>query len=189
MTDGPQEGVPLSHALGIGTLGQMLGAQPSLKALAARVLEGARESVPLSHAIESGTVGQAVAGSARAESERAGEWDAEDWQAHFDERAGIAEFDGGQTRADAEANANAFECAVVRWMNRNPPADADEDHCAACGRALGRIGEDAVPVLAGEGRHAWVHHGCHGRLMAARRAAAITALAALGLTPPEGWRL
>ena len=84
----------------------------------------------------------------------------------------------------ADANREAFECAIVQWMNRNPPADADEDHCAACGGPLGRIGEDAVAVLAGEGRHAWVHHGCHGRLMAARRAAAITALAGLGLTPP-----
>ncbi len=113
----------------------------------------------------------------------ADDWSAEDWQTFFDERAGIAEFDGEQTRADAEAN--AFECAVVRWMNRNPPVDADEDRCAECGGPLGRIGEDAVAVLAGEGRHAWVHHGCHGRLMAARRAAAITALAGLGVTVPR----
>jgi hypothetical protein len=27
----------------------------------------------------------------------------EEWQAHFDERAGIREFDGGMPRADAEA--------------------------------------------------------------------------------------
>ncbi len=85
----------------------------------------------------------------------------------------------------ADANREAFECAVVQWMNRNPPADADEDHCAACRGPLGRIGEDAVPVLAGEGRHVWVHHGCHGRLMAQRRDAAMTALAAMGVADAD----
>ncbi len=91
MTDSPQEGVPLSHALGIGTLGQILGAQPSLKALAARVLEGAGESVPLSHALETGTVGQAVASPVSPDGEKAAEWDAQDWRAHFYERAGTSQ--------------------------------------------------------------------------------------------------
>ena len=85
----------------------------------------------------------------------------------------------------AAANREAFECAVVQWMNRNPPADADEDHCAACRGPLGRIGEDAVPVLAGEGRHVWVHHGCHGHLIAQRRDAAVTALAAMGVADAD----
>ena len=85
----------------------------------------------------------------------------------------------------ADANREAFECAVVQWMNRNPPADADEDHCAACRGPLGRIGEDAVPVLAGEGRHVWVHHGCHGHLIAQRRDAAVTALAAMGVADAD----
>ena len=96
---------------------------------------------------------------------------------------GAAEHDGGL--APAEAEARAFECAVVQWMNRNPPADADEDHCAACGGPLGRIGEDAVAVLAGEGRHAWVHHSCHHNFMAQRRDAAVTALAAMGFDGGE----
>jgi hypothetical protein len=34
-------------------------------------------------------------------------WSAEDWQAFFDKRAGIAEFDGGLPRAQAEAQAFA----------------------------------------------------------------------------------
>ena len=42
---------------------------------------------------------------------------AEDWQVYFDERAGIAEFDGGLPRAEAEAR--AFECCVVERLNRN----------------------------------------------------------------------
>jgi hypothetical protein len=44
-------------------------------------------------------------------------WLAEDWQAYFDERASIAEFDGGLPRPEAEAR--AFECCVVEWLNRN----------------------------------------------------------------------
>ena len=47
-------------------------------------------------------------------------WSAEDWQAFFDERAGIAEFDGGLPRAEAEAR--AFACCVAEWLNRNPCA-------------------------------------------------------------------
>ena len=45
-------------------------------------------------------------------------WSAEDWQVYFDERAGIAEFDGGLPRAEAEAR--AFECCVVEWLNQHP---------------------------------------------------------------------
>jgi hypothetical protein len=45
-------------------------------------------------------------------------WSGEDWQVYFDERAGIAEFDGGLPRVDAEAR--AFACCVVEWLNRNP---------------------------------------------------------------------
>ncbi len=55
----------------------------------------------------------------------------------FDERAGIAEFDGGLPRADAEAR--AFECCVVKWLDRNP-APSTPGQCASCGRA------DAVVV-------------------------------------------
>src|SRR5262249_46508001 len=45
-------------------------------------------------------------------------WSAEDWQVFFEERAGIVEFDGGLPRAEAEAQ--AFACCVVEWLNRNP---------------------------------------------------------------------
>ena len=51
-------------------------------------------------------------------------WSAEDWRAFFDERAGIAEFDGGLPRAAAEAL--AFDCCVVEWLNatRRGPSSA-----------------------------------------------------------------
>ena len=66
-------------------------------------------------------------------------------------------------------------------MNENPPDDLDDDACAACKKPLGRIAEDAFAVLAGGGRHAWVHHGCHKNFIAQRRDTAVRALAVMGI--------
>jgi hypothetical protein len=41
-------------------------------------------------------------------------WSSEDWRAYFDERAGIAEFDGKLSRQKAEAL--AFGCCVLKWL-------------------------------------------------------------------------
>jgi hypothetical protein len=80
-------------------------------------------------------------------------WSAEDWQVFFDERAGIAEFDGGLSRGQAEAC--AFACCAVEWLNRNrlrsPP-----------GRCLGSgCGDQAYdPVLpygVESSGDAWLH--------------------------------
>ena len=57
-------------------------------------------------------------------------WSDMDWLAFFDERAGIAEFDGGLPRSSAEAR--AFECCVVEWLNRNPTRSLP-GQCAGCG--------------------------------------------------------
>ncbi len=94
MNDSPQGAVPLSHALGTGTPGQLERSQPSLKILASRVLEDVRDSVPLSHVIGDGTLGQAIA-DRRPKSNETAAWDAEDWRVHFEERAGIAEHSAG----------------------------------------------------------------------------------------------
>jgi hypothetical protein len=55
---------------------------------------------------------------------------AEDWQGFFDERAGIIEFDGELPPAEAEAQ--AFACCVVEWLNRNP-AHSPSGRCLGCG--------------------------------------------------------
>ena len=47
-------------------------------------------------------------------------WTSKDWRAFFDERATLAEFDGGLPREQAEAS--AFACCVTEWLNRNPEA-------------------------------------------------------------------
>lgn len=110
-------------------------------------------------------------------------WNAADWRTFYDERAGIAEFDGNQPRHQAEAL--AYQTTIIEWMNITPPTDLSEDRCAGCGEALGEIGSAAVPVLAGGGAHAWVHHGaCHKRFQAARKAEAIKALEAMGISAP-----
>jgi hypothetical protein len=57
-------------------------------------------------------------------------WSGEDWLAFFDERAGIAKFDGGLPRASAEAR--AFECCVVEWLNHNP-VRSPPGRCVGCG--------------------------------------------------------
>src|SRR5215467_7019547 len=62
-------------------------------------------------------------------------WSAEDWQAFFDERAGIMEFDGRLSRTEAEAQALA--CCIVEWLNRNPTPSAP-GRCVWCGQAESR---------------------------------------------------
>ena len=84
------------------------------------------------------------------------EWTAEDWQAFFDERAGIAEFEGRKTRDQAEAM--AFECCVVEWMNRHP-CRTDPGRCAACGEP-DREGHTVVPFGTESHGHAWLHPEC-----------------------------
>ena len=107
-------------------------------------------------------------------------WSAEDWQVYFDERAGIAEFDGGLPRREAEAR--AFECCVVEWMNRtfesSPPG-----RCRACGG-----GDHAHDVLVPRGieptGHVWLHSRCWPDWYAGRKAEAVAALNAMGIVSP-----
>ncbi len=57
-----------------------------------------------------------------------GNWDSADWQTFFEERAGIAEFDNGLPRGEAEDC--AFACCIVEWVKRNgiSPTDASSAH-------------------------------------------------------------
>jgi hypothetical protein len=107
-------------------------------------------------------------------------WSAEDWQVFFDERAGIAEFDGGLSRGHAEAH--AFACCAVEWLNRNPMR-SPPGCCLGCG-----CGDQAHdPVLhygvesAGD---AWLHSRCWPAWYAGRKAEAVAALEATGIVAP-----
>ncbi len=104
-------------------------------------------------------------------------WSAEDWQAFFDERAGIAQFDGGLSREDAEAR--AFACCVAEWLNRNPVSSAT-GRCPACG-APGRPDDPLVPFGTEPTGHTYLHHRCWSGWRVGRNSEAIAALAAMGI--------
>ena len=93
-------------------------------------------------------------------------WSAEDWQAYFDERAGIAEFDGGLPHPEGEAR--AFECCIAEWLNRNPEP-SPPGRCLACGG--GDRNHDALPP------HSRYWHAWHKR----RATEAATALMQMGI--------
>jgi hypothetical protein len=109
-----------------------------------------------------------------------GGWSAEDWRAFFDERAGIAEFDGELSRGEAEAQ--AFACCVDEWLNHHP-VPSPPGRCLACG--AGEQAHDAlVPHEIEPTGHTWLHSRCRSDWHAAPVAEARTALANLGLTAP-----
>ena len=84
------------------------------------------------------------------------DWSQEDWQVLFDERAGIAEFDGGLPRAEAEAR--AFACCVAEWINRNP-TPTTPGRCLACGGGE-RPCDPLLPFGTDASGHAWLHREC-----------------------------
>jgi hypothetical protein len=110
-------------------------------------------------------------------------WDSEDWQAHYDERAAIAEFDGGLSRQEAEAVALDF--CVGEWLSRDPVDSDADDGCLVCNES-DRANDILLAVgLGGAGQawgQVWLHRGCAAAWRAGRIAEAVTALAALGIT-------
>jgi hypothetical protein len=104
-------------------------------------------------------------------------WSAEDWRLFFEERAAIAEFDGGLPRT--EADAQALACCIVEWLNRNPTPSAP-GRCAWCGQAESR---DAVVLPYGvePGTHIWPHAECWPAWQDTRRSQAREALARMGI--------
>ena len=110
-------------------------------------------------------------------------WSREDWQVFFEERAGIAEFDGGLPRLEAEAR--AFTCCVAEWLNRNPVRSSPYS-CLRCGEA--DQGHDPLlPFGAETTGHAWLHSHCSSAWSAARHAEAVAALAATAIAAPTGF--
>ena len=107
-------------------------------------------------------------------------FDAEDWRTYYDERAAIAEHDGGLDRAAAERR--AFTCVVVQWLNAHPEPMGDPDICAHCRHPV--TDTDMLPVLNGPDGHIWLHPRCHQPFIDQRRAKAITKLEAMGLRKP-----
>lgn len=107
-------------------------------------------------------------------------WSAEDWQAFYDERAGIFEFDGRMARPAAEAQ--AFKACVVEWLNRNP-APSPAGRCAWCG-GCETDSAAVIPFGIEPGTHSWLHSECWRPWQEARRAQAVEALR-LVFRPPD----
>jgi hypothetical protein len=105
-------------------------------------------------------------------------WAATDWLVLFEERAGVLEFGGGLPRAEAEAQ--AFTCCVLEWLNRHP-APSPAGRCAGCGKA-GLPGAVLLP-FGTESTHTWLHAECWPAWHRARREGAATALRKMGVNP------
>jgi hypothetical protein len=108
-------------------------------------------------------------------------WSGEDWLVFFNERAGIAEFDGGLSRTEAEAR--ALECSAAEWMNRNP-ARSPPGRCLQCGGREEKW-DRLLPFGTEPTGHAWLHSRCWGAWHANRKARAVAVLS-LTLGPPDG---
>jgi hypothetical protein len=101
----------------------------------------------------------------------------EDWRVFFDERAAIAEFDGGFPRAEAESR--AYARCVVEWLKRNV-TPSTPGRCLACGGGE-RPCDPLLPFGTDTIGHAWVHRACWPAWYRDREAQAIAALSAMGI--------
>ncbi len=104
-------------------------------------------------------------------------WTQADWQVFFDERAGIAEIDGGFSRPEAEAR--AYACCVVELMNRTLVV-SDPDRCVYCG-GDDRSGDRLLPFVATTTGHTWLHPACWESWFRGQQGDAAAALAAMGI--------
>ena len=109
------------------------------------------------------------------------DWLPEDWRAFFDERAGIAEFDGGQSREYAEAM--ALESCIVQWLNQNPE-HSDPGRCAWCEKP-DRDGRSIVPIGTEPQDQTWLHRECSNDWHQDRRQRAQEVLVVMGLGAPN----
>jgi len=108
-------------------------------------------------------------------------WSGEDWREFFEERAGIAEFDGGLPRDQAEAR--AFSCCMGEWLHRNP-ARSPSGRCAHCGVSEGLLLPYLTDYSVNYPGHTWLHQECSRAWHKARRAKAVSALVAMGIGIP-----
>jgi hypothetical protein len=110
-------------------------------------------------------------------------WSAIDWRMYFDERSRRAAVHG---LTGIEAEARAFDCCVVEWLNRNP-VRSPSGRCLGCGLAE-HSHDPLLPFGTEPTGHAWLHSRCWPAWHAARKADAIAALVAMGIGQPRTHR-
>jgi hypothetical protein len=104
-------------------------------------------------------------------------WSAEDWRALFEERAAIAEFDGGLPRVSAEVR--AFACCIAEWLNRNP-VRSPPGRCLGCGGSE-HVHDKLLPFCTEQTGHAGLHSRCWEAWYAGRKAKAVAAYSTFGI--------
>ena len=111
------------------------------------------------------------------------EWDRDDWRAYFDERAAIAEYDGGFSRSQAELC--AFHDCVDHWLAMHPPSPQWAESCLRCELAI-LAEEPTIQVAASGGQVGSLHPECAPRWTVLRRLEARRALSwLLDVTMPR----
>ena len=103
-------------------------------------------------------------------------WSALDWLTFFGERARMAAAHG---LTGIEADARAFDCCVVEWLNRNP-VRRPSSRCLGCGQAE-HSRDPLLPFGTEPTGHAWLHSRCWPAWHESRKAEAMVALAILGI--------
>ena len=93
-------------------------------------------------------------------------WSADDWQAFFEKRAGVAALEARLPREEAEAR--AFACCVAEWLNRklvqSPPG-----RCLGCGGSE-HLHDKLLPFGTEQTGQAWLHSRCWHDWHASRKA-------------------
>jgi hypothetical protein len=111
------------------------------------------------------------------------DWAASQWRAYFDKCVATAEFDQGLPTEEAEARAHEY--CIVEWLNQNfersPPG-----HCLAC-RDADSAHDPLLPYGSEPTGHAWLHSRCWPAWHVRRKAEAVAALKAMGITQSAGF--
>jgi hypothetical protein len=94
-------------------------------------------------------------------------WSVEEWHAHFNERAGLAEYDGGFPRSEAELC--AFEACVDHWLTMHPPRVPHSGLCIRCGVAESPAEPSNIPIAGLGGDTGWLHLECAPKWSVSRR--------------------
>ena len=105
-------------------------------------------------------------------------WTPQDWLEYFDERAGIAEFDGGLPRDQAEVR--ALSCCVGEWLHHHL-VRSPVGRCDLCGRSDGMLLPFLTDYAMKDPGHTWLHESCSDTWHQQRKAAAIAALNDMGI--------
>ena len=110
-------------------------------------------------------------------------WSGEDWRAFFDERAGIAEFDGGLPRATGRGP----RLRLLRRRMAQPQSGALVARPLPGLRQADQGHDPLLPFGTESTGHAWLHSRCWSAWHAGRKAEAVAALEAMGIATPAGF--